>query len=70
MTENTKPVALMTIHEAAKTGIMPENTLRRMCKNNEVPCLHIGKRTLINFNVLVSFLHDPDNYVKEAGPNV
>ena len=70
MTENTKPVALMTIHEAAKTGIMPENTLRRMCKNNEVPCLHIGKRTLINFDVLVSFLNDPDNYVKEAGPNV
>ncbi len=30
MTENTKPVALMTIHEAAKTGIMPENTLRRV----------------------------------------
>lgn len=70
MTENTKPVALMTIHEAAKTGIMPENALRRMCKNNEVPCLHIGKRTLINFDVLVSFLNDPDNYVKEAGPNV
>ena len=70
MTENTYPVALMTIHEAAKTGIMPENTLRRMCKNNEVPCLHIGKRTLIIFDVLVSFLNDPDNYVKEAGPNV
>ena len=70
MIENTKPVTLLTIHEAAKTGIMPENTLRRMCKNNEVPCLHIGKRTLINFDVLVSFLNDPDNYVKEAGPNV
>lgn len=68
--ENSPPVQLMTIHEAAKTGIMPENTLRRMCKNNEVPCLHIGKRTLINFDVLVSFLNDPDNYVKEAGPNV
>lgn len=69
MTENTKPVALMTIHEAAKTGIMPENTLRRMCKNNEVPCLHIGKRTLINFDVLVSFLNDPDNYIKGAEAN-
>ncbi len=67
---NSTPVLLMTIHEAAKTGIMPENTLRRMCKNNEVPCIHIGKRTLINFDVLVSFLNDPDNYVKEAGPNV
>lgn len=24
MTESTKPVTLMTIHEAAKTGIMPK----------------------------------------------
>ena len=45
MIENTKPVTLMTIHEAAKTGIMPENTLRRMCRSNDVPCLHIGRRT-------------------------
>ena len=69
MTENTKPVHLMTIHEAAKTGIMPENTLRRMCKNNEVPCLHIGRRTFINFHVLVTFLNDPTNYIKEAESN-
>lgn len=65
--ETTKPVSLMTIHEAAKTGIMPENTLRRMCKNNEVPCLHIGRRTLINLDVLVSYLNDPKNYFKDVG---
>lgn len=67
--ETTKPVSLMTIHEAAQTGIMPENTLRRMCRNNEVPCLHIGKRTLINLDVLVSYLNDPQNYFKGAGVN-
>lgn len=66
MNENTKSVNLMTIHEAAKTGIMPENTLRRMCRSNEVPCLHIGRRTLINYDLLVSFLNDPSNYIKEA----
>ena len=65
--ETTKPVSLITIHEAAKTGILPENTLRRMCKNNEVPCLHIGKRTLINLDVLVSYLNDPKNYFKDVG---
>ena len=69
MIENTKPVPLMTIHEAAKTGIMPENTLRRTCRNNEVPCLHIGRRTFINLDVLVSFLNDPNNYMKGADVN-
>ncbi len=64
--ETLKSVHLMTIHEAAKTGIMPENTLRRMCKNNEVPCLHIGRRTFINLDVLVAFLNDPGNYVKDS----
>lgn len=67
ISETQKPVSLMTIHEAAKTGIMPENTLRRMCRNNEVPCLHIGRRTFINLDVLVSFFNNPDNYFKEAG---
>ncbi|MDE6591908.1 MAG: helix-turn-helix domain-containing protein [Oscillospiraceae bacterium] len=66
MNENTIPVTLMTIHEAAQTGIMPENTLRRMCRNNEVPCLHVGKRTFINLNVLVEFLNNPDNYIKKS----
>ncbi len=67
--EISKPVTLMTIHEAAKTGIMPENTLRRMCRSNAVPCLHIGRRTLINYDLLVSFLNDPNNYIKGGGIN-
>lgn len=62
MTETQKSVRLMTIHEAAQTMQIPENTLRRMCKNNNVPCLHIGRRTLINYDLLVSFFNDPDNY--------
>lgn len=69
MNEKTMSVSLMTIHEAAQTGIMPENTLRRMCRNNEVPCLHIGRRTLINLDVLVAFLNDPQNYFKGAEAN-
>lgn len=69
MIENTKPVKLMTIKEAAKTGIMPENTLRRMCRSNDVPCLHIGRRTLINYDLLVAFLNDPSNYVKGERAN-
>lgn len=69
MTENTRQVNLMTIQDAAKTGIMPENTLRRMCRNNEVPCLHIGRRTFINLDLLVSFLNDPNTYAREENVN-
>ena len=60
MTENTRQVNLMTIHE---------NTLRRMCRNNEVPCLHIGRRTFINLDLLVSFLNDPNTYAREENAN-
>lgn len=69
MNQTANNVTLMTIHEAVQTGIMPENTLRRMCKSNKVPCLHIGRRTFINYDVLVSFLNDPNNYFKEGEIN-
>ena len=69
MNKTANNVTLMTIHEAAQTGIMPENTLRRMCRNNEVPCLHIGNRTFINLDVLISFLSDPQNYLNGGKAN-
>lgn len=49
------PVKMITIKEAAK-GLMPENTLRRLCKENKVPCLKIGRRTFINYNALIWYL--------------
>lgn len=55
MNEKT-PMKLMTIKEVAKTGIMPENTLRRLCKADKVPCINIGRRTLICYDALVDYL--------------
>lgn len=69
MTETQKHVKLITIHEAAQTGLIPENTLRRLCKSNKVPCLHIGNRTFINLDVLISFLSDPQNYLNGGKAN-
>ena len=53
----------MTIKEAAKTGIMPENTLRRLCKADKVPCINIGRRTLICYDALIEYLKNikPNN---------
>lgn len=64
MNEDSRKVTLITIREAAKRGILPENTLRRLCKNDLVPCLHIGSRTLINPDLLVAFLNSSDMYKK------
>lgn len=57
MNEN-HAVKLMTIKEVAKTGVMPENTLRRLCKANRVPCIKISNRTLICYDALVDYLYN------------
>ena len=64
MNEYPKKVELITIREAAKRGILPENTLRKLCKSGRIPCLHIGSRILINYALLVAFLNNPDLYTK------
>lgn len=63
MNKHNPPVKLMTIKETAKTGIMPENTLRRLCKEGKVPCVTIGRRTLICYEALVDYLKNikPNN---------
>lgn len=58
---------LVTIHEAAQTGILPENTLRKLCRKNEVPCLHVGTRTYINLEVLMDYLSDPKTFLQKDG---
>ena len=39
----------MTIREVAKTGILPEHTIRVMVKAGEVPHIMAGNRVLINY---------------------
>lgn len=39
----------MTIREVAKTGILPENTIRQMVKNGDIPFIKAGTRVYINY---------------------
>ena len=43
---------MMTIKETAKTGILPEHALRELCKQNKLPAIFIGKKCLINYDLL------------------
>lgn len=47
---------MMTIREIAKTGLLPENAIRVMLKNGQIQAVYSGKKALINFDNLCSYL--------------
>lgn len=46
----------LTIRQAAATGILSEYGLRQMEKAGQLPCVYVGKRCLVNFELLVELL--------------
>jgi excisionase family DNA binding protein len=55
----------MTIRETAKTGILPEHTLRMMNKAGLLPAIKSGNRVLINYPKLEEMLNNPkDNFIQ------
>ena len=55
--EMTSLPRFMSIHEVAKTGILPERCLRKMAKEGRLPAIKTGNKTLINFDRLVELLN-------------
>ena len=49
---------MMTIREVARTGILPEHALRILLKAGKLPAVYIGKKALINYDVLCQQLRD------------
>jgi len=56
---NTSIPKLMTIREVARTGVVSEYTLRAMVKQGHVPCIKVGVKVLINFELFCAMLNDP-----------
>lgn len=52
------PPKMMTIKEIAKTGILPEHALRQMGKQGKLPAIYVGKKCLVNFDLLVKQLNE------------
>lgn len=44
---------MMTINQVAKTGLLPENALRVMVRQGEIPAVYSGKKAFINYENLV-----------------
>jgi hypothetical protein len=47
---------LLSIREVAKTGLLSEYTLRKMEKQNQLPCFYAGRKCLVNFDKLLDQL--------------
>ena len=50
---------MRSIREIAQTGLLSEYALRRMEKNGELPCVHVGKKCLVNLDKLIELLNHP-----------
>ena len=57
MSENNVP-KLMTIREVARTGIIPENALRRLVKQGVVKALYSGKKAFINYQSVCNIINN------------
>ena len=47
---------LMSIREAAQTGILSEYALRMMIKRGELPAIFVGRKALINYEALCNMI--------------
>ena len=50
---------MRTIREVAATGLLSEYSLRLMEKQGKLPCIHVGKKCLINLDLLIQQLNTP-----------
>jgi len=47
---------MVTIRQAAATGILPEHCIRTMVKTGEIPCVYAGTKALLNLDKLIERL--------------
>lgn len=53
---STELPRMMTVREIAKTGLLPENTIRVMLRNGQIQAVYSGEKALINFDNLCEYL--------------
>lgn len=56
--KNMEMPKFMTIRQIAKTGILPEHTIRQLVKQGRVPYFMTGNRALVNYTALVAMLNN------------
>ncbi len=57
--DNPQLPRMRTIREVAATGLLSEYSLRLMEKQGKLPCIHVGKKCLVNLDLLIQQLNNP-----------
>lgn len=52
----SEPPRLVSIREAARLGPLSEYTLRLLEKQGKLPCIHTGRKCLVNYDRLLEML--------------
>lgn len=56
-----RTIHLLTIPAIARTGLLPVSTLRAMDRARQLPSIRVGKRTYVNYELLVAMLGNLQN---------
>ena len=67
---SAKTPHFLTIRQAAATGILSEYGLRQMEKAGQLPCVYVGKRCLVNFDLLVELLNAQSRAAASQSMNI
>ena len=57
----------MSIREIAKTGLLSEYNLRLLEKQKKLPCVYVGRKCLVNFELLVDQLNEQSKMEVQNG---
>ncbi len=57
---------MLTIRQAAATGILPEHSLRQLVRDRKIAFITVGNKALINYTALCRQLEQPDGSIEVA----
>ena len=61
MNEKKEAGRFQTIREIARSGLLPEYALRRLCAEGRLPGFYTGRKFLCNVALLKQWLEDPQS---------
>lgn len=61
--------ALEEISAADPNTALTQNQLRKLVKSGAIPCVHAGRHTLINLDILIAYLASDEYQLGNSGDN-
>ena len=67
MMETTDKPIMVTVRQAAATGVLPERTIRRLIAEKKIPILRSGRTQYLNYGKLLDALNNDNSALWERG---